>query len=439
MGVNFVHKSFKEGVKSLILVSSVLFITFSGFSQPDSSEAATADAGGGNEALMAEGKAFFEGNCTSCHQLGSDAAYPNLEGITKRRSQDWLKSWIYNPSKFAAEDAEAAALMAEWKPKAGVMNAFDWMTDEQWSGLYAYLEVAKATPDEVKTPPTGGPVDPQDQAGGGESSTTILSVVLVVLVLIIVVLLLMFSVLMKHLKEKQSRGELEEDDSEIVNQRYNILSVLKHPAFIGIVVVISLAAGGWYTLQDVIFGIGVDTGYQPVQPIPYSHKIHAGQYEIDCNYCHTGVRKSKNANIPSGNICMNCHIAVKTDSEILKSTLYKAMDWTPEEGYGPDQKPIEWVRVHNLPDHVYFNHAQHVQVGEIECQECHGPIEEMDGTVYQYSTLTMGWCIDCHRKTKLNVEGNAYYDELVERHDAVGEGDFTVEKNGGTECARCHY
>jgi len=119
--------------------------------------------------------------------------------------------------------------------------------------------------------------------------------------------------------------------------------------------------------------------------------------------------------------------------------LYRAMDYDPKSNkFGPNQRPIEWVRVHNLPDHVYFNHAQHVQVGGLECEECHGPVKEM-GTVYQYSTLTMGWCIDCHRNKVINSKGNEYYDNLVELHNESGEGNFTVEKNGGLECARCHY
>ena len=163
--------------------------------------------------------------------------------------------------------------------------------------------------------------------------------------------------------------------------------------------------------MTVFIQFGVQQGYQPTQPIAFSHEIHAGQYEIECQYCHTGVMISKSANIPSANICMNCHTAIKTESkEIAK--IYKAIDYDPETGeYGDNVKPIEWVRVHNLPDLAYFNHSQHVNVGEIECQTCHGPIEEM-AVVKQWSTLTMGWCINCHRETKVNAKGNAYYDQL---------------------------
>jgi hypothetical protein len=192
---------------------------------------------------------------------------------------------------------------------------------------------------------------------------------------------------------------------------------------------------------DGLYSVGVAQGYMPTQPIAYSHKLHAGTYQINCNYCHTSVYKGKSANIPSANICMNCHNAIKTESpEIAK--IYEAIGWDPEsrsyiEGY--EQKPIEWVRIHNLPDLAYFNHSQHTNVGGIDCQTCHGPIQEME-VVYQYSTLTMGWCINCHRETEVNTADNAYYDKLVELHEeSKAVGNLKVEDIGGLECSRCHY
>ena len=190
--------------------------------------------------------------------------------------------------------------------------------------------------------------------------------------------------------------------------------------------------------------LGVYEGYQPAQPIKFSHKLHAGDNGISCVYCHSGATKSRHANIPSANVCMNCHKAVKKgpkygEKEIAK--IYAALDYDPKtQKYGPDQKPIQWVRVHNLPDLAYFNHAQHYNVGGIECQTCHGPVEEME-ELYQHAELTMGWCIDCHRNTEVNVEGNEYYtalhEEFKEKHGA--DALFTVEEIGGLECARCHY
>jgi hypothetical protein len=177
------------------------------------------------------------------------------------------------------------------------------------------------------------------------------------------------------------------------------------------------------------YGVGLQQGYQPRQPIAFSHKLHAGEHQIDCNYCHTSVYKSRSANIPSANICMNCHSQIKKESPEIRK-IYTAIE---------KNRPIEWVRVHNLPDLAYFNHSQHTKVGGIECQTCHGPIETMD-VVYQFSPLTMGWCINCHREQPLNTEGNKYYDNLVKIHDEVNKGAaFTVSSNGGTECSKCHY
>jgi hypothetical protein len=177
-------------------------------------------------------------------------------------------------------------------------------------------------------------------------------------------------------------------------------------------------------------GVGLYQGYMPDQPIKFSHKLHAGENQIDCQYCHSGVTKSKSAWIPSANVCMNCHKYINKgpnygETEIAK--IYEAVGWDPStQSYTGKTKPIEWIRIHNNPDHAYFNHAQHVVVGNQECQTCHGPIQEME-VVYQYSNLGMGWCINCHRQEKVKVLG----------HDNK-EG-LTVEDMGGLDCARCHY
>ncbi|RMG75013.1 MAG: cytochrome C, partial [Bacteroidetes bacterium] len=168
--------------------------------------------------------------------------------------------------------------------------------------------------------------------------------------------------------------------------------------------------------------------YMPEQPIKFSHKTHAGTYQINCQYCHSGASKSKSAWIPSVNVCMNCHKAIQQGAqygteEIAK--IYEAAGYDPNEAaYTKEPQPIEWVRIHNLPDHAYFNHAQHVTVGNIECQTCHGPVEEME-VVYQYSNLGMGWCISCHRQEKVKSLGETT--------------PYTVEDMGGLNCARCHY
>jgi len=126
-------------------------------------------------------------------------------------------------------------------------------------------------------------------------------------------------------------------------------------------------------------------GYAPEQPIPFSHRKHAGENKIQCLYCHSGAEKSRHASIPSMNVCMNCHSVVKVDSPHIQK-LRKAY----AEG-----KPIEWIRVHELPDYVYFPHKRHVAKG-IACETCHGNVKEMD-RIEQKSALTMGWCMECHR------------------------------------------
>ena len=185
-------------------------------------------------------------------------------------------------------------------------------------------------------------------------------------------------------------------------------------------------------------------GYAPEQPIAYSHKLHAGINGIDCNYCHHSARHGKSAAIPSANVCMNCHTYINEGpsgkAEIQK--IYDAVGFDPEKGRyieGYEQKPIKWVRIHNLPDLAYFNHSQHVVAGGLECQECHGPIEEME-VVEQHSELTMGWCINCHRETEVKVADNDYYEEMHAKFKENHPGEtFNVEAIGGLECGKCHY
>ena len=184
---------------------------------------------------------------------------------------------------------------------------------------------------------------------------------------------------------------------------------------------------------DSLYSIGIQQNYSPTQPIAYSHKLHAGQYAIQCQYCHTGVMSGKQANIPSANFCMNCHSQItimtgKTEKSVEIQKIYDAVQ---------NNKPIEWVRIDNLPDLAYFNHSQHYNVGGIKCQTCHGEIQTMD-VVNQYSPLTMGWCIDCHRKTLIKAD-NPYYNKLVEIHNRDNKNPMTVKDIGGLECSKCHY
>jgi hypothetical protein len=181
--------------------------------------------------------------------------------------------------------------------------------------------------------------------------------------------------------------------------------------------------------------LGRQPGYEPDQPILFSHKVHAGQNKIDCKYCHTGVEVSESAGIPSVQLCMNCHNVVRQGKntgpdEIAK--IYKAIE---------SNRPIEWIRVHNLPDHAVFNHAQHVKVGKRDCAECHGDVANMD-RIKQVHDLSMGWCISCHRRTEVQFTENGFYRKYRKLNEAFESGEkprITVDATGGSECSKCHY
>ena len=379
-----------------------------------------------DEARISEGENLFKGNCSSCHKVHEKYLGPALKNVYDRTpSIDWIVNFVWNSQKvIASGDEYANELWEEYKPTQ--LTAFPTFSRDQILSILAYVKVeTEAGPAVAQVVPAeGGEIA---QTGGSIPSlylNIIMVGLIVVLTLILIVLVLITTVLKKYLNQQ---GDLAEDDAEIVNPSFSFNELIKSKPFV-FLVTFMFAALVFKAGINQLFAVGVQIGYAPKQPIAFSHELHAGQYEIDCQYCHTGVRKSKSANIPSANICMNCHSAIKTESlEIQK--IYAAIE---------NDKPIEWVRIHNLPDLAYFNHSQHVQVGKLECENCHGEIKEME-VVQQASLLTMGWCIDCHRKTNVASKGNEYYDKLVELHDAESKEALKVEDIGGLECAKCHY
>ena len=388
-------------------------------------------------AIIASGEKLYNANCTQCHAINEVVIGPALKGIEERRERSWLLSWIKNSQKVIESGDEYAVALYE-KYKKVAMPAYPF-TDAEIISVLEYIDVAsKVVPQVAAVVAAGG----ENGAGGsneGMSNTfmyAILIVFIFVLGLILVVLGLIISLLTKYIGTDKEVSH--EDQELVIDQEVDVFAFLKSNTVLGMIIFIFVAVG-LKTGIDGLFTIGVQQGYMPTQPIAYSHEIHAGQYEIDCNYCHTGVRKSKSANIPSANICMNCHVAIKTESKEIQK-IYAAIDYDPETGeYGEDTQPIEWVRVHNLPDLAYFNHSQHVKVGGLECETCHGPIKEME-VVYQYSNLTMGWCINCHRETNVKSKGNDYYTNLVELHNEKDTKEpMKVEDIGGLECSKCHY
>ena len=375
-----------------------------------------------DEAVISSGEKLFKGNCTTCHAINDKVVGPALRDVHKRRDVAWITAFVQNSQKvIKSGDDYAVKLYNEYNKTE--MTSFDFSPEEILS-IVSYIKAESAK--EIAVVETAVSTDGMPVAASAPSQfmNIVMIVLFAVLILILVVLAMIISLLKKYLNQKDG---LTDEDQEIVDQGISLKLLLKSNAFLGLTAFIFTAIV-LKAVIDGLFTVGVQQGYQPTQPIAFSHAIHAGQYEIDCNYCHTGVRKSKNANIPSPNICMNCHSSIKTESDEIQK-IYAAVE---------NNEPIQWVRIHNLPDLAYFNHQQHVSVGNIECQTCHGPIEEMD-VVYQYAPLTMGGCINCHRDTDVSAKGNAYYDNLVELHEAKSKEPMKVEDIGGLECAKCHY
>ena len=377
-------------------------------------------------AVVSAGAALFEANCKQCHAVHAQVVGPQLSGVYERQSVAWLINFIKYPEKvIKSGDAHAVDLYNKYKQ---FMPNHDFLDDNQIKSILSYIKaetIKGPTADTPKGPGKEGQA--ADNATGPNSSmlTAIIAGLGVLLILVLGVLVLLATVLTRYLQKEQN---LTDADKEILGQRFSLRDLLQSRAFIGIVAFLFVAIISKAAVEGMI-NIGVQRGYAPSQPIAFSHKLHAGEYAIDCRYCHTGVEKGKSANIPSANICMNCHNAIKTGSPEIQK-IYNAV---------LQDKPIQWIRVHNLPDLAYFNHAQHTQVGGLQCQTCHGPIQNME-VVYQYSALTMGWCINCHRETPLNTKDNGYYDNLVKLHNTANNGaPFTVSSNGGTECSKCHY
>jgi len=412
------------GIRLSFQTLAVLFFMAMGVS----AYAADPAVASGEEAIAA-GKTVFNANCKQCHKLDQKSVGPALRGISDRQSIAWAKSFIKNSQAvIASGDSYATALYKEYNNT--VMPSHEFLSDGDLDNLLAYIEYGDKA-DASASAGAGAVAADGGGAGGGipsEYLTIILGVLVFILILILIVLGLIVNVLTKYIYKQ----DMDADDKEYISQKIDFGKLLKSDAVVIIVTTLVVAFVA-KTAIDGLYSIGVQQGYAPAQPIAFSHALHAGQYEIACQYCHTGVEIGKSANIPSANICMNCHTHIQNvggkegiSPEIQK--IYNAVD---------TNQPIEWVRVHNLPDLAYFNHAQHVAVGGVECQTCHGPIQEME-VVGQHSTLTMGWCIDCHRQTEIATEGNVYYDKLVQLH-ATSKDALKVKDIGGLECAKCHY
>lgn len=391
----------------------------------------------------AAGAAIFKQKCTACHGIDKAVVGPALKGIDTKYDEAWLIKWIKNAPAFIASGDAQAVKASEYSP--AMMSAFPELSDDDIKNIVAYVKVGDVKPAADPNAAAGAAGAPADNGGVSNFMLFGLLAVIIIAFLVILVLNRVITTLERVMLQKKGIAVEEEEGAESKDRFEGLKKLSKNKKFILFIVllcVIFLGSAGWKGMWET----GVHTGYQPVQPIKFSHQLHAGVNKIDCQYCHSGAFTSKNASIPSLNVCMNCHNYVtasekydgKTSPEIMK--IYNALDYNEDtKVYGNNTKPVEWIRIHNLPDLAYFNHSQHVSVAGIECQNCHGPIQTME-EVYQYSPLTMKWCINCHKQTEVNHKDNPYYDKLIAAHDKLKKGEkVTAAVLGGLECAKCHY
>ncbi len=433
----------RNSFSRIITLCAAFLLTFSSslFAQIDAS---TGDADAG--------KALFKANCAACHKLYKRSTGPALYDVVQKYDEDyeWLGKWIRNSTALIATgDARANAIFEEFNQTP--MNTFEGLSDADVSNILAYTNTELVDPC-VANPELCNPNKNTEGGGEGVSNNIILAILGLVLLLLVAVLYIVNNTLKKF---AQAQGIAVADEEE----RKPLWKSFIENQFLVLVSVIFLLLGSAYFAYGWMSQVGTDQGYAPVQPIHFSHRIHAGDNEIDCKYCHSSARVSKTSGIPSLNICMNCHKSIGEvagaeakdnssvnadydkafyDKEIQK--LYAATGWDEAtQSYTGDTKPVEWVRIHNLPDFAYFNHSQHVSVAGVECQKCHGPVEEME-IMEQHAPLTMGWCINCHRETNVNVEGNEYYTKIHEQlSKKYGVEKLTAAQMGGLECGKCHY
>jgi mono/diheme cytochrome c family protein len=386
-----------------------------------------------------DGKALFSTNCASCHAVHKKLTGPALAGLEDRwPDRTKLNAWIKNSAAFLKTgDVYANNLYNEYNKTA--MNQFPGLSDKDIDAILVYIKSVPVPGSEKSAAGAAAPVE--------EGDNTLLFGILTLILAVVALILLQVNSNLRKLSDERI-GEPETTPIPFLRNKRNI-------AFIAVLLFV---VGGYLTTKGAM-NLGRSQDYQPEQPIYYSHKVHAGVNQINCLYCHGGAQEGKHSNIPSVNVCMNCHQAineykgdklyteagVEVDGTKEIQKLYKYAGFEAGKPYDATKsKPIEWVRIHNLPDHVYFNHSQHVKAGQVQCQTCHGEINKMD-EVKQFADLSMGWCVNCHRETKVQFKDNGFYSIYEKYHQDLKSGKMdstkgvTVEAIGGTECQKCHY
>lgn len=387
-----------------------------------------------------DGKSLFNQNCASCHAIDKKLVGPALMGVEDRwPNKKHLYEWIRNNQAFLKTgDPYANKLYIEYNKTA--MNLFPQLTDAEIGAILKYISDYKP----ATAQPAAGAAAGEPAA---ESDNTLLFGILTLILAVIAFTLMQVNSNLKKLTDVKEGVESPEP-----------VPFWRNKTYIAIVTVILFLIGGYLTTKGAI-GLGRNINYEPKQPIFYSHKVHAGINQINCLYCHSGAMDSKYSNVPSVNVCMNCHMAINeykgeklynADGEEVNGTeeikkLYEYANFTPGQPWDASKaKPIEWTKIHMLPAYVYFNHSQHTRVGKIQCQICHGEVNKMD-EVKQVSELSMGWCVNCHRTTQVQFKDNGFYSIYEKYHQDLKDGKIdstkgvTVEMIGGTECQKCHY
>ncbi len=423
--------NFKKVWKSAFVFAAFSFLILSGAQAQD----------------LVEGKTLFKDKCASCHNLATNSTGPALTPKVNELDEAYLIPWIKNNVALVASGNKQAVEASKFSPTE--MKTFPTLTDDQIKSIIAYAKVGEPKPEVA----AGAAVVDE-----GTSALSIIGVIAIIILSIVVLVVLGRAVKMLERLILQKQG-IEIVEEESVSLGAGVGRLFKNKKFVFFTVlclVVVLGSFGWMGMWDT----GVHTGYKPTQPIKFSHELHAGINQIDCQYCHTGPFKSKNATIPSLNVCMNCHKnvqAVQEDGSVSPEIqkIYNAIGYDPAtQTYDKTkEKPIEWVRVHNLPDFAYFNHSQHVVVGEAAirkekglkptdpvCFACHGPVNTME-EVEQYSPLTMKWCINCHRDADISdKKDDAFYTNVIKAHEKIKKGEkITPALLGGLECGKCHY
>ena len=433
---------------SLALMLTLSLTTYSQEAAPMAPAATATPAAATATAVVTQGgdpvkgKEIFNANCAACHKLDAKATGPALRGVGAKYDKAWLYKWIKNSADLIKSgDAQAVKVYEENNKVA--MSAFPQLSDADIDDIIAYTMEPKAV---AAAPVTTGKVPGTDADAGGVTNNVILGALSLVMAILVVMLFLVNNVLRKVAAANGINVTPKEPTLPI-------WKAFVRNQFLVFVSSIFLLLASAFFVYGYLMQIGVDQDYAPVQPIHYSHRIHAGSNGIDCNYCHSSARVSKHSGIPSLNVCMNCHKNIAEvsdttatleyskafyDNEIAK--LYKAVGWDKDaQKYTGKTEPVKWVRIHNLPSFVYFNHSQHVNVAGVACQTCHGPVQTYE-IQKQFAPLTMSWCIDCHRKTEVKMEGNDYYTKIHEQlSKKYGVDKLTAAQMGGLECGKCHY